>query len=226
MKYGILFSILGALLLVYALANGNWFLILLWPALSCGLIASGYLGWGPSEKKKKPDGSLSLLSLSLLLPYLLYAWTAWHIVRIFSRESPYHSLGSELKFGRRLLSSELPEGTQTVVDLTSEFPEPAALRAAVTYISFPMLDASSLAPAHLAAFAQDLCSAQRPIYIHCAQGHGRTGLITALFLIACGKATNVEDAMRQIQLQRPLAKLSPVQKSALQQAASILQETD
>jgi len=158
MKYGVLFSLIAVLLLVYAATTGGWFWLLLWPAISFGAVASAYFGLGPRVFGKRPNGTLSVISVAILLPYLLYLWVIWHVMRFVSREPPYNVLPSGVLIGRRLLSGELPSDANVVVDLTCEFPEPHGVRNAGRYISYPMLDASSSDPQTLIRLVRDLAS--------------------------------------------------------------------
>ena len=108
MKYGVLFSTLSLLLAFYAFTNGGWFLLLAWPAISFGVIGLAYLTLGHRVFGKRPDGSMAPASVTILLPYLLYLWAVWHIIRLVSRESAYNTLVDGVLIGRRLLSAELP----------------------------------------------------------------------------------------------------------------------
>jgi protein-tyrosine phosphatase len=226
MKYGIFFALVATLLLIYAVTSGRWSLLLLWPALSCGLVSAAYLRFGHRIFGKRLDGSMACASVTLLLPYLLLVWAVWHIIRCVSREPHCNRLADGITIGRRLLSHELPPDVDTVVDLTCEFPEPAALRAVPQYISFPLLDAGALSPESLADFSRRLAGIDGSLFIHCAQGHGRAGLISALLLIARGLATDGDDAIRQIQMSRPSVDLNRIQTSALNAAAGLLHATD
>ncbi len=226
MKYGIFFALVATLLLIYAVTSGRWSLLLLWPALSCGLVSAAYLRFGHRIFGKRLDGSMACASVTLLLPYLLLVWAVWHIIRCVSREPHCNRLADDITIGRRLLSHELPPDVDTVVDLTCEFPEPAALRAVPQYISFPLLDAGALSADSLADFSRRLAGIDGSFFIHCAQGHGRAGLISALLLIARGLATDGDDAIRQIQMSRPSVDLNRIQTSALHAAAGLLHATD
>ena len=223
MKYGVLFTTLSLLLAFYAFTSAGWYLLLAWPAISFGVIGLAYLFVGPRVFGKRSDGSMAFASVVILLPYLLYLWVVWHIVRLISREPAYDTLADDVLIGRRLLSSEFPVGTQTVVDLTSEFPEPLALRSVSNYIAAPMLDAASLPAQSLVDLACQIATAETPVYIHCAQGHGRTGLIAALVLLARGDADTPDEAIEMIQSTRPLVGLNGVQRVALSAASTLIQ---
>lgn len=226
MKYGILFALVAALFFIYAATSGRWTLLLLWPSLSFAVVSAAYLRFGHRVFGKRLDGSMAFASVTLLLPYLLFVWAVWHIIRCVSREPHCNRLADGITIGRRLLSHELPPEVDTVVDLTCEFPEPAALRAVPQYISFPLLDAGTLSPDSLADFSRRLAGIDGSLFIHCAQGHGRAGLIAALLLIARGLATDGDDALRQIQMSRPSVHLNRIQTSTLNAAAGRLQAAD
>src|SRR5262245_23662200 len=108
MKYGILFTTVAVLLTTSAMIHRGWCFVLLWPALSFAIIALGYFHFGPRVYGKSQRGVLSPINLLLLLPYLLYLWSVWNVVRIFKRESAFDQLTENIFIGRRLLSHEFP----------------------------------------------------------------------------------------------------------------------
>ncbi len=84
MKYGIYFLVLAALMLSIAFQFGGWCLIMIYPALSFAIVASGYLGIGPRVFGKRSNGKRRLIATVVLFPYLLLAFATWHLVRIIS----------------------------------------------------------------------------------------------------------------------------------------------
>ena len=179
MKYGSLFCIVAALLAATASLNRGWTLLLLWPALSFLIVAGGYFHFGPRVYGKTPKGVLSPISQLLLLPYLVFLWFVWYIARLVKREPAFDQLTENIVIGRRLLSRELPEDIDHVVDLTCEFTEPKALRAC-SYHSFQILDGFVPPKGELRRWAQHAAGLSGKLYIHCAEGHGRTGLFAAV----------------------------------------------
>jgi protein-tyrosine phosphatase len=224
MKYGIAFLFVAIALGVFALKGGGWWL-LLWPSLSIAIVASAHLGLGPRVFGKRLDGTMSALAYILLLPYLLYAWCVWHISRIFSREPVTNEVTPGVWIGRRLLSHELPPNVDAVVDLTCEFVESRALRSVARYISCPFLDAMAPEPDMLVKTARQAAAVDGTVFIHCAQGHGRTALFASLYLIAAGKAASVDEALARIQSVRPLARVNSSQLRALRNAAILMTAT-
>ncbi|MEM7478290.1 MAG: tyrosine-protein phosphatase [Planctomycetota bacterium] len=97
------------------------------------------------------------------------------------------------------------------------------MRNVPNYVCAPMLDASALPSQELASIAGLIAKAESPVYIHCAQGHGRTGLVSALVLLALGKADNTDAAIEMVQSARPLVRLNVTQRAALLDASSLIQ---
>jgi hypothetical protein len=216
MKYPLVFTTAAALLtfLAVQLEGPGW--LLLWPAASFGAVALAYAGMGPRVFGKQPDGRMRPVALLVLLPYLLLTWATWHLARKLSREPPHAEVVPGLLVGRRLLPGELPPGTGTVLDLTSEFIEPRGIRTACRYVSLPVLDASTLPEDRVAPILRALATQPAPLYVHCAQGHGRTGMMAAALLVARGQARDARTALALVQRVRPGVRLSPVQARALE----------
>jgi protein-tyrosine phosphatase len=214
MKYGILFSIVAALLVTTAVIHRGWHLLSLWPALSFAVVAIGYFRTGPSVFGKSPNGKLSFANQAILLPYLLYLWSVWRCIRIVKRASAFDCLTEDIVIGRRLLSHEFPKNIDHVIDLTCEFTEPEVLRSH-SYWSFQISDASVPSPEEFQTWVRQSAELTGNLYIHCAEGHGRTGLFAAALLLHRGHCSSPDDAIRFIQSKRPLVRLGKRQLAAL-----------
>jgi hypothetical protein len=155
-----------------------------------------------------------LWSWLLFFPLLIYTIAVWHLVRLFSREPAHSEVTEHLVVGRRLLAFELDAEFNNYVDLTAEFPEPSAIGQLATYRSFPILDGAAPAPEAMRAVVASL----RPgrTFIHCAQGHGRTGLFALAVLLSSGVVHSVEDGMRMLSTVRPGIRLSREQHKCIQ----------
>ncbi|MCZ6918573.1 MAG: dual specificity protein phosphatase family protein [Gemmatimonadetes bacterium] len=219
MKYATLFLALGLSMGYAATTGGGLRWLLVWPATSFAGVGIAYAGVGAGLFGKQPDGSLRLVSVAVLLPYLLLAWFVWHIARVLKREEPFDSLIPGVFIGRRLLAHEYPEEIRSVVDLTCEFAEPLQVRACRPYRAFPILDASTPSTESLLDVVRHIAESGQGVFIHCAEGHGRTGLVAAALLLSLGHADTPERAMAMVQQRRPQALLNTVQQRAVESYA-------
>jgi protein-tyrosine phosphatase len=211
MKYPIIFLMLGASVSCLAIRLGGCWHALHWFSLSCFLLAGGYAGLGPRIFGKRPDGSIPIWSRLLHLPFMLYSETVWHLVRILSRENPTDDVSKDLVLGRRLRASELPSGISNYVDLTAETEDPAAIRKSEAYLAFPILDAG--VPDRHAL--KKTVSSLRPgrTFVHCAQGHGRTGLFALALLAHRGQITSYDEGLAKLTAVRPGLALNAKQEA-------------
>lgn len=216
MKYGFLFLLLALAMSVAATRGGPWAWLLFYPAFSFGVVSAAYLFSAPGVFGKRFDGGRSRLGTLLVLPYVLYVAAVWHVVRLLSREPKSNSLGDDLVLSRRLLGHELPDNIASVVDLTCEFTEPYDRWKIQSYTCYPMLDGSGATADELRELAVEINDMPKPVLIHCAQGHGRTGLVAAAVLLVSGKVQTAADAIAMVQSVRPGVELNREQRSVLE----------
>lgn len=219
MKHAILLIILGLILTGIGFAERGWFVFVSW--LGLDFLAAGIAHFGGWHRifGKRANGTLPIWSWLVFLPLLLYTGAVWHLIRLFSREPARNTVTPNLVVGRRLLRSEVQEQFANYVDLTAEFVEPPAIRKSLGYVCVPILDGSAPDPDRLRETVQKL----RPgkTFIHCAQGHGRTGLFaTALLLTTC-QARTVNEALAILQNVRPRIRLSRAQRQCIERFASV-----
>ncbi|MEI6514129.1 MAG: hypothetical protein WCO51_12785, partial [bacterium] len=146
---------------------------------------------------------------------MLYSEMVWHLVRVLSRESPIDNVSEDLVLGRRLRASEVPTGFSNYVDLTAETEDPASILKSDAYVAFPILDAG--VPDRHAL--EKTVSGLRPgrTFVHCAQGHGRTGLFALALLAAHGQIKSFEEGMQKLRAVRPRLGLNGGQESFMRQ---------
>ncbi len=209
MKYGIPFLLLSALFAYQGLKLGAAGFPLLCCAFSFGSVAIGYLVGSAKGFGKKDDGRLSYWSLLLHLPYLLFVWMTWHGLRLFSKEDPFNEVSDQLVIGRRLLKQELQQEFDHYVDLTAEFQETAHIRNRESYLCFPLLDGGVPDADSLLKFLSKLSEGRT--YIHCAQGHGRTGLVALAYMKQVGMIEGYEEGIAILKEVRPALGLNATQ---------------
>jgi len=210
-RVGSLFFMVGLELLLLAAQQRFLLPILIWPATSFLVAAAIYFARQPRWFGKQPTGQLNWVSTFVLLPFLMAVWSVWHAVRRLSREPAIHQIGVNLSLGRRLLSHELPAHMDMVVDLTCEFREPLPFPNHARYYSFPILDAGAPRPAELLNLVQFLAQQPGHLFIHCAQGHGRSGLVATTLLIYRQEVSSLDEALNRIRAQRPGVRLNRTQ---------------
>ncbi len=180
----------------------------------------GYAGVGPRIFGKGSDGRMRPLNVLILAPYLLLLWSVWHLSRALRRESPFNELVEGLIIGRRLLPGEYPDGIESVVDLTAEFPESSRIRQGRIYRAFPILDGSHSTPAALEQIARAIMDLPGDVYIHCAEGHGRTALVATSLLLARGDVRSAAEAAALVLERRPLARMNASQRKTVDEVAA------
>lgn len=82
-------------------------------------------------------------------------------------------------------------------------------------MAFPMLDTGTASEDSFERLVRRVAAWQEPVYIHCAQGHGRTGLIAAAVLVANGHAKTAEEAVAMLERARPRLSLGKSQLAFL-----------
>lgn len=147
----------------------------------------------------------------------------WGLQVRLSREPAFQRVTPSLMVARRLRHWEYPSEASVICDLTAELRDPASIRAVPGYCCFPILDASTLEPHELVSVVRRLTPEPgRQLLIHCANGHGRTGLVAAAWLIQQGYADSPAAAISLLQSARPRISLRECQTQTLDLVAELL----
>ncbi|MCE5236945.1 hypothetical protein LLH23_00455 [bacterium] len=213
MKQALVYLIAAVVQLALALWLRGGTLILLWTGVACLLVGLAYAGLGARMFGKRADGSLAWWAW-VLLPYLGFTYAVWKIKRRFSKETLYDEIVPGLWIGRRVLGDELPAGVQLVVDLTCEFAEPSSVLQRCAVRCLPTLNYDVPPVAALQALVTELAD-RDGLYIHCAQGHGRSAVVAAAVLVRRGVAATVDEAVEMVVRVRPKTHLEGCQKQLL-----------
>lgn len=210
-----LFLIAAASAFLAMLFQGEAWL-LLWPSVCFLVLSFTYAFNVPQMLGKKSSGTIVWPAILFFFPYFLMTWILWHLLRCLSSEPSWNVAASGIWIGRRLLHSELPPEIDVIVDLTAEFVESRRVRDGKRYRCLPILDASIPDMAVFRPFVDEVAKTEGSIFIHCASGHGRTGLFAAALLLARGLSASADDAIRMLRAARPAVRLNRVQKRFLQ----------
>jgi len=201
MSYRYLLMLLGVVLVLLGIAEQGWFFAAVWLGGDFLILGIAHARGLHGVFGKRVDGTLPLWSWVLFFPLLLYTLGVWHLIRIFNREASRNIVTERLVVGRRLLSSEIDEKFDNYVDLTAEFVEPQAISHTPAYRSFPILDGSTPSPETLKQAVAGLRAGRT--FIHCAQGHGRTGLFALAVLLNSGEVHTINEGMKLLRVARP-----------------------
>ena len=204
---------IGVFLAISAYIYPSLALVLIWASVSLVFIACGYGGVGAKVFGKEDDGKIPIFFKLVLFPYLLFTWAVWNLIRLLSKEDAFNQIDEEITVGRRLLHHEISQKFDHYVDLTAEFDEPNSIGSASTYRCLPILDAGVPYFLELDEMLQRVNKGN--VYIHCAQGHGRTGLFAIALLYSRGKIRNIKEGLVFLQESRPAIKLNSLQENFL-----------
>jgi protein phosphatase len=216
-RVGSYYAVGALLLLAAAVLSWPWGAPLLWPAVSCVIVAIGYAGAGPRIYRKK-DGRLPLGTRLIMAPVLLGQGFSLRYYR--RRGESWNEAAPKLLMGRRLNSAEAGDlinaGVIAVLDLTAEFSEVALLRQ-TTYHNIQILDLTAPTHAQLKSAVEFIRRNAEDglVYVHCKIGYSRTAAVIGAYLMAAGYATDADDAMAQMREARSPLVIRPEVVEAL-----------
>jgi membrane-associated phospholipid phosphatase len=217
---GIYYAIGAALLTGLGVWLQPWGVLLLWPALSLGIVAGAYLGMYAAITRKQ-GGRLPLSAKLVLAPWLIGQQLSLVYYRRQCR--PWDEIVPNVRIGRRLNDREAAvashEGVTAVLDLAGEFSEAGSFLA-LEYLDLPVLDLTAPAPEQLRA-AADFITAQKRndgiVYVHCKIGYSRSAAVVGAWLIDTGIADTAEDAVARMRAVRPTLVVRPEAWQALRE---------
>ena len=214
---------LGAIVVCCLLgALWPWGALLLWPAISLGIVATAYFGLGPAIFCKN-DGRLHWSARLVLAPCLLGQQLS---LRYYQRhcQPSWDRLAPEVWIGRALGDDEAAAavrlGVTAVLDLTAEFSEAKPFRTLI-YRNIPILDLTAPSTVQLQKMATfiDHESHHGIVYIHCKIGYSRTAAAAAAYLLQTGKVSSVSEAIAFLRQVRSAIVVRPEVVSALSEFA-------
>ena len=228
MKYAATFFLLGACWLAVAAINGGWWWVLAWPGAGCLFVGVAYALRKPELLGKRPDGTFHPASLLLLSPYFFTTWGTWHVLCRVLRENAGEEVAPGVYVGRRPFSGELPDDVRLVIDMTGEFLPARGVRGADgrSYYCVPTLDGSAPPDSALADILERISARSDgggSVYIHCAQGRGRSAALAAAVLISKGLALNVDEAEQLMARARPVVRLNATQRALVTRVTRLKQ---
>jgi membrane-associated phospholipid phosphatase len=207
----------AAALALAALMFGGWALVLLWPALSLGLVAANYFGLGHDGFQKGPDGRMSLAARALFGPYLIGAFVN---SRLWTRRNPAPAEVADGVWIGRIPSKRDAgrTGFASVVDLCAELPRADCGR---RYHALPVLDLTAPGADTLATAAETIERARTfgPVLVCCALGYSRSAAAIATWGLRTGRYASLDAAIASLRSVRPRIILDEAARAAILAAA-------
>ncbi len=175
-QLSVVFGSFSLMIMVFAFSTG--FVALAWVSIAFGWVAISYALNGTITNKK--NGTIFLGTRIILAPYFLLLYSIWFLQGLLGSEETYHRLVPiEVYLGR--YTTDIPDDVTLLVDLTSEFETQTGN---FESISVPSLDAVGPGVDELDWVVNKIIENEGMTYLHCASGHGRSGLVAASLLIA------------------------------------------
>jgi protein-tyrosine phosphatase len=194
-----------------------WGVLLLWPMIALGIVATAYFGAGPivfhKTKGKLPWSTRFVLAPCLLGQYLSLLYYRSQC-RSWDEVTPRIWIGGKLN--SRSANKALSTGVTAVLDLSAEFSEAKPFRK-INYRNVPVLDLTAPTQAQLVEMSEFIGnnSQNGVVYVHCKIGYSRSAAAVAAYLIMSGKANTAEEAFTIIRRVRPSVVIRPEVISAL-----------
>ncbi|RWR83531.1 Dual specificity phosphatase [Cinnamomum micranthum f. kanehirae] len=174
---------------------------------------------------KSSDGYFPLWSKLLFGPYLASVRLYASLKRLKTREPAYNEIIEGLYVGGWPSSLDrLPPGEPAIIDCTCELPRnPAFSKNA--YMCLPTWDTRAPQPFQIESAVRWACrkrSQKKPIYIHCAFGHGRSVSVMCALLVALGVAEDWKTAEKIIRERRPCIRMNALHRKSLEEWSKCL----
>ncbi|GAV58387.1 DSPc domain-containing protein [Cephalotus follicularis] len=213
------------LFLIFAFFNNMGFTLLSFPFLYASLvsllisIASHPSINLPMLLGKNPDGTFPIWSIIMFSPYMCFVRIFSTLRRFLSGEEPYSEICDGLYVGGWPSSPEsLPPGNPAIIDCTCELPRISEFKGHA-YLCVPTWDTRSPQPGQIESavkWASRKRAQNRPVFIHCAYGHGRSVAVMCALLVALGVVEDWKKAEQLIKDKRPYIKMNALHRNSLE----------
>lgn len=204
-------------------------LILIWVALSLGLVAIAYIKNNGMIFHKRSDGRIPWPVRVLFWPFMLGVYLYNRLIRTRSSSPTLQEIEPGLYVAARLTPIDMAALREAnigaVLDVTAEFESLnwSAMDEGIKYLNVPVLDHAYPDFASLLQAIRWIDSQrrqQRRVVVHCALGRGRSVMVMAAYLLARTPGSSLDDIINHIQSVRRYARLNRNQRHALEAAAN------
>ncbi len=216
-RVGWYYAAAAAVVLIMGAIFWPWGVLLLWPAIALGIVATAYFKAGPIVFHKG-EGKLPWSTRFVLAPCLLgqYLSLLYYRSRCRSWDKVTPQIWIGGKLGCRSANKALCSGVVSVLDLTAEFSEAKPFRK-INYRNIPVMDLTAPTQEQLVEMSKFIGnhSGNGAVYVHCKIGYSRSAAAVAAYLIMGGKVKTAEEAFAIIRRVRPSVVIRPEVRSAL-----------
>jgi len=206
-KLALTYGMGGLALAANALYFGGWAWFLLWPGGALMVVGMIY-ATGRTDWFGKQNGSIRPAAQWLLAPYLIAARIN---SRLWTRNRPVaREIAAGVWLGRVPSAHEIQFAS--IVDMTAELAIDASQ---VHYRNIAVLDLTVPSAAQIEAAVRAIEEMPKPLLVCCALGVSRSATAVAAWLLASGRASTVEEAIRLIELREAPTVLSASHRKVL-----------
>ncbi|MDX1959640.1 MAG: dual specificity protein phosphatase family protein [Leptospiraceae bacterium] len=217
-KFSLIFILVPIVLLLNSITTDDYLfkIILYW--FSCSFFYLGgiyFLNKPNLLAKNQYLGRISGFIILFNLPYFLLINSIWFLKDTFSKENRTDYFFENYYIGKKVSFKNLPKNIETVVDLTAELNEDYDIVRNKNYILFPILDGSIPDINDFYLLIKKITNLQNNIYIHCAEGHGRTAIVAIVLYLLKNKELSINDGISFVKSKREKISLNETQKEFL-----------
>ncbi len=186
-----------------------------WWLVDLAIVGVAYVFQLPGIYGKGTSGRLPVWSWFVYFPWHVFTRAVWYLDRRWDSQPGLQWVHETLAVGRRPMAGEVPGDFDHFVDLTAEFSEVRYYRQFPGYVCFPILDGTAPRPGSLLEAVRSVRFGKT--FVHCAKGHGRTGLFAIAILLESGQVASPEEGLKLLQTVRPGVRLNRAQRNCLEQ---------
>ncbi|XP_051226562.1 uncharacterized protein [Lolium perenne] len=169
---------------------------------------------------KTSSGSFPLWSWIMFSPFLLFIHLFMLFRRFVKNEPLYTEIADGVYVGGWPSSVErLPPGEPAVIDCTCELPRSSTVTE-TSYLCVATWDTRAPQPSQIESavrWAVRKRSQNKPVYVHCAYGHGRSVCVMCALLVALGLADDWKAAEQMIRKKRPSISMNTLHRKSLEE---------
>ncbi|KAG0485666.1 hypothetical protein HPP92_009745 [Vanilla planifolia] len=166
------------------------------------------------------NGHFPLWSKILFFPFLFLVRLYVFIRRLKSSEPIYNEISEGLYVGGwPSLKPHLPPGDPAVIDCTCELPRSSVV-SENAYLCLPTWDTRSPHVSQIETAVRWACKMRdqkKPIYVHCAFGHGRSVCVMCAILVSFGVAEDWKAAEKIVREKRPKIRMNALHRKHLEE---------